>query len=352
MADSGRGIFDGGCYVCGAHFGEECRDGSECDPAVHEARHAAELDTLRARAERAEQALAAEREAARKDPDLHEAVQQLGVRDPAGGPELRVDARRSEARDRVQLVDDDLARALWGGVDALVGGFPCQDVSCAGKGVGVEKGTRSGLWREFARLIRCLRPRWVVAENVPALRTRGADLVVSDLEAAGYTVWPCVVGAHHVGAPHRRDRPAVRPPRLPRPAGRVARGPRVHAAHRVHHTCTRCRPHGRHGPGAAAGPGGRAGRPLRHARRRAVSAVAEQMDLLALLDEQTRGRCWRCRHNVAGRCWCDLPIPYPPGEPLHDGDAAVCWCDEVPEAEVESSWAWADAWVLAHGGAA
>lgn len=91
-------------------------------------------------------------------------------------------------------------------VDCIVGGFPCTDVSCAGKGAGVEHGSRSGLWREFARVVTELRPRWVVVENVPALRTRGADLVLGDLEAAGYTCWPAVVGAHHVGAPHRRDR--------------------------------------------------------------------------------------------------------------------------------------------------
>lgn len=91
-------------------------------------------------------------------------------------------------------------------VDAVVGGFPCQDVSCAGRGLGIEHGERSGLWREFARIVREARPRWVIAENVPALRTRGADRVLGDLEAIGYTCWPLVVGAEHVGAPHRRHR--------------------------------------------------------------------------------------------------------------------------------------------------
>ena len=90
-------------------------------------------------------------------------------------------------------------------VDLIAGGFPCQDISAAGKGVGLG-GHRSGLWREFARIVRELRPRWVVVENVPALRTRGADTVLGDLEAAGYACWPCLVGARHVGAPHRRDR--------------------------------------------------------------------------------------------------------------------------------------------------
>ncbi len=98
------------------------------------------------------------------------------------------------------------AESVPGPIDLICGGFPCQDVSCAGKGRGIEHGERSGLWREMFRLIRELLPRWVLAENVPALRTRGADLVVSNLEAAGYAVWPLVVGAWAVGAPHKRDR--------------------------------------------------------------------------------------------------------------------------------------------------
>jgi DNA (cytosine-5)-methyltransferase 1 len=91
-------------------------------------------------------------------------------------------------------------------VDLIAGGFPCQDVSAAGKGAGLERGHRSGLWREFARIVGELRPRWVLVENVPALRGRGADIVLGDLETAGYACWPVVVGARHVGAPHRRDR--------------------------------------------------------------------------------------------------------------------------------------------------
>lgn len=90
-------------------------------------------------------------------------------------------------------------------VEVLVGGFPCQDISAAGKGAGLD-GDRSGLWFEMLRLVRELRPRWVVAENVPALRTRGADTLLAGLEAAGYACWPTVVGAWAVGAPHRRDR--------------------------------------------------------------------------------------------------------------------------------------------------
>ncbi len=87
----------------------------------------------------------------------------------------------------------------------LCGGFPCQDVSAAGKGAGLEGG-RSGLWRELLRLVQECRPGWVVVENVPALRVRGADAVLAGLEAAGYACWPLVVGAVHAGAPHRRQR--------------------------------------------------------------------------------------------------------------------------------------------------
>lgn len=87
----------------------------------------------------------------------------------------------------------------------LCGGFPCQDTSLAGQGAGIE-GTRSGLWSHMARLVRECRPDWVLAENVPGLRGRGADRVVAELDAAGYACWPLVVGAVHAGAPHRRAR--------------------------------------------------------------------------------------------------------------------------------------------------
>lgn len=89
--------------------------------------------------------------------------------------------------------------------DLVCGGFPCQDVSTAGPGGGLD-GPRTGLWREMERLVAELRPAWVLAENVPALRVRGADRVLAGLETLGYAVWPLVVGAAHAGAPHRRGR--------------------------------------------------------------------------------------------------------------------------------------------------
>jgi DNA (cytosine-5)-methyltransferase 1 len=90
-------------------------------------------------------------------------------------------------------------------VDILSGGFPCQDLSYAGKGAGLA-GERSGLWSEFARLVRELRPRYVIVENVPALRSRGLGVVLGDLAACGYDAeWDCLP-AGAFGAPHRRDR--------------------------------------------------------------------------------------------------------------------------------------------------
>jgi DNA (cytosine-5)-methyltransferase 1 len=90
-------------------------------------------------------------------------------------------------------------------VDILCGGFPCQDISLAGKGAGID-GARSGLWSEMWRVIRELRPRYVLVENVAALKSRGLDQVLGDLAACGYDAeWDCIP-AVAAGAPHRRDR--------------------------------------------------------------------------------------------------------------------------------------------------
>ena len=91
------------------------------------------------------------------------------------------------------------------GVDLICGGFPCQDISVAGKGAGLA-GERSGLWHDFARIIRAVRPRWVVVENVPALTARGLGTVLGDLAEIGFDAeWHCIP-ASAVGAPHRRER--------------------------------------------------------------------------------------------------------------------------------------------------
>jgi len=90
-------------------------------------------------------------------------------------------------------------------VDLICGGFPCQDISNAGKRKGIA-GERSGLWKEFARIIEEIRPRWTLIENVPALRSRGMEVVLRDLSARGYDAeWDCIP-ASAFGAPHRRDR--------------------------------------------------------------------------------------------------------------------------------------------------
>ena len=90
-------------------------------------------------------------------------------------------------------------------VDVICGGFPCQDISNAGKRSGIE-GERSGLWSEYARIIGESRPRYVIVENVAALLGRGLNRVLGDLAALGFDAeWHCIP-ASAVGAPHRRDR--------------------------------------------------------------------------------------------------------------------------------------------------
>jgi DNA (cytosine-5)-methyltransferase 1 len=115
-------------------------------------------------------------------------------------------------------------------VDILTGGFPCQDVSLAGRRAGMAHGTRSGLWSEFAKAIDVLQPKWVVIENVrgllsakadssleqcpwcvgeagdgePALRALGA--VLGDLAGIGYDAKWTGLRAADAGAPHNRFR--------------------------------------------------------------------------------------------------------------------------------------------------
>jgi len=99
----------------------------------------------------------------------------------------------------------DVGLADLGTVDVLFGGFPCQDISIAGNGAGIE-GERSGLWYEFRRLIGDLRPRVVFVENVPAITSRGGTTVLAHLAALGYDARWGIVGAADAGAPHQRDR--------------------------------------------------------------------------------------------------------------------------------------------------
>jgi DNA (cytosine-5)-methyltransferase 1 len=93
-------------------------------------------------------------------------------------------------------------------VDVIGGGFPCQDISTAGGGAGLD-GDRSGLWAEYARIVRVLRPRFVVVENSPAITSRGLGRVLGDLAGSGYDAeWDCLPAAAF-GAPHLRQRTFV-----------------------------------------------------------------------------------------------------------------------------------------------
>lgn len=92
-----------------------------------------------------------------------------------------------------------------GPVDVISGGFPCQDISNAGKRAGIE-GERSGLWSEYARLIGELRPRYVIVENVAALLGRGLGVIVGGLSGMGYDAEWGVIPASAAGALHDRAR--------------------------------------------------------------------------------------------------------------------------------------------------
>ena len=94
----------------------------------------------------------------------------------------------------------------WRGlVDVVSGGFPCQDISAAGKGAGIE-GERSGMWAHMARIIREVGPRYCFVENSPMLTSRGLGRVLGDLAETGYDARWGVLGAVDAGAPHKRDR--------------------------------------------------------------------------------------------------------------------------------------------------
>jgi DNA (cytosine-5)-methyltransferase 1 len=97
---------------------------------------------------------------------------------------------------RLRKVNSDLA---------ICGGFPCQDISRAGKGEGIT-GARSGLWREFARIIGEVRPRYAFIENSPMLVVRGLETVLCDLAALGYDARWGVVSAENAGALQERKR--------------------------------------------------------------------------------------------------------------------------------------------------
>ena len=91
-------------------------------------------------------------------------------------------------------------------IDIIFGGFPCQDVSVAGKHAGIKSDTRSGLFFHIMRLVREYRPQFIFLENVAAICTNGLDTVLREIAETGYDAKWCCVSASEAGAPHKRDR--------------------------------------------------------------------------------------------------------------------------------------------------
>jgi len=104
--------------------------------------------------------------------------------------------------DDVQTFDGNPWRGI---VDVVSGGFPCQDISAAGRGAGID-GERSGMWGQMARIIYEVRPKFVFVENSPMLTSRGLGRVLGDLASMGFDARWGVLGAADVGANHQRDR--------------------------------------------------------------------------------------------------------------------------------------------------
>ena len=104
--------------------------------------------------------------------------------------------------DDVQTFDGKPWRGI---VDVVSGGFPCQDISAAGSGDGLD-GERSGMWHQMARVVGEIRPKFVFVENSPMLASRGGTRVIGDLTEMGYDCRWTVMGASDVGAPHKRER--------------------------------------------------------------------------------------------------------------------------------------------------
>lgn len=107
----------------------------------------------------------------------------------------------------IKIYDDikEFSGKSFHGTNVITGGFPCQDISIAGKQAGLG-GARSGLWREMYRVITEVRPDWVVVENVGQFVRLGLDEVLDDLEAANYASRTFVIPAASVGAWHKRER--------------------------------------------------------------------------------------------------------------------------------------------------
>lgn len=122
--------------------------------------------------------------------------------------EVLLQRQRDGALPEFPIWDDirDFHAAPWNGrVDIISGGFPCQDISAAGKGAELS-GSRSGLWADMRRVVCEVRPTFAFVENSPMLATRGLDRVLGEMAESGYDAAWMVLGAAHVGAPHLRQR--------------------------------------------------------------------------------------------------------------------------------------------------
>lgn len=104
-----------------------------------------------------------------------------------------------------KFISEGYAESYKGLVDLISGGFPCQDISSAGSGDGLES-ERSGLWREYAAVVRIVRPKAVFVENSPMLSIRGLGTVLGDLAAAGFDARWGVLGSEDLGIPSPRQR--------------------------------------------------------------------------------------------------------------------------------------------------
>jgi len=122
-------------------------------------------------------------------------------------------------------------------VDVICGGFPCTDISTAGKGLGID-GPESGLWTYFARIVRDLRPRYVVVENPSAILSRGLGRILGDLaEGWAHIEWDCIPAAA-AGAPHLRDRLWLVAARDGLSGGRLLRLPQSAVSHSNGRRCS------------------------------------------------------------------------------------------------------------------
>ena len=106
-------------------------------------------------------------------------------------------------------IHDDIRTftAIPGQYDVICGGFPCQDISGANSSrVGITEESRSGLFYELMRVIRLVRPKYVIMENVAAILNNGLDIVLGELSEAGYDAEWSIISASSLGAAHRRSR--------------------------------------------------------------------------------------------------------------------------------------------------